>query len=338
MIIKQNIVPSSKYSLKCPHAMTPIGLCVHNTANDASAKNEISYMVSNASQTSFHLAVDDVEVWQGLPLDRNGWHAGDGASGQGNRKHIGIEICYSKSGGEKFTKAESNAIDLIVQLLKERNWTTAQVKKHQDFSGKYCPHRTLDLGWERFINTIKERMNVMPDTMEISIKDFERIRAGSERSEAVHKELGLEGDHVATPIDAFISAIKTLRGYQADATTMRRKLSEAEAEVLNREEQVGRLKEQLLKLEELKQAEAAIHSEAVKAAEKLATEYRVRLESMQTDIDEVYKEKGSLLNKISVLESENAELKKGLTRPLTLFDVISLLIPKLIQKLKEIKL
>lgn len=178
----------------------------------------------------------------------------------------------------------------------------------------------------------------MADTMEISIKDFERIRSGSERSEAVHKELGLEGDHVATPIDAFISAIKTLRGYQADATTMRRKLSEAEAEVLNREEQVGRLKEQLLKLEELKQAEAAVHSEAVKAAEKLATEYKVRLESMQLDIDEVYKEKGGLLNKVSVLESENAELKKGITRPLTLFDVIRLIVPKIIQKLKEIKL
>lgn len=178
----------------------------------------------------------------------------------------------------------------------------------------------------------------MDDMMQISKKDFGRIRAGSERSEAVHKELGLEGDHVTTPIDAFISAIKTLRGYKADATTMRNKLSEAEAEIVNRVEQVGRLKDQLLELEQLKQAEAAIHSEAVKASEKLATEYRVRLESMQTDIDEVYKEKGSLLNKISVLESENAELKKGLTRPLTLFDVISLLIPKLIQKLKEIKL
>lgn len=178
----------------------------------------------------------------------------------------------------------------------------------------------------------------MPDMMEISIKDFERIRSGSERSEAVHKELGLEGDHVATPIDAFISAIKTLRGYQADATTMRRKLSEVEAEVLNREEQVGRLKDQLLKLDELKQAEAAVHSEAVKAAEKLATEYKVRLESMQLDIDEVYKEKGGLLNKVSVLESENAELKKGITRPLTLFDVIRLIVPKIIQKLKEIKL
>ena len=163
MTIKQNLVPASKYALKCPNPMTPIGICVHNTANDASAKGEISFMIGNANQTSFHLAVDDIEVWQGLPLDRNGWHAGDG-NGDGNRKHIGVEICYSKSGGERFAKAEGNAAELIAQLLKERNWGVEKVKKHQDFSltHKYCPHRTLDLGWDRFINKVKEKLVVAP--------------------------------------------------------------------------------------------------------------------------------------------------------------------------------
>jgi hypothetical protein len=52
----------------------------------------------------------------------------------------------------------------------------------------------------------------------------------------------------------------------------------------------------------------------------------------------VYKQKGTLSNRIAVLEAENLELKKGSTRPLTLFDVVSLIIPKIIQKLKEIKL
>jgi N-acetylmuramoyl-L-alanine amidase CwlA len=157
MTIKQYLVPPEKYALKCPNAMSPIGICVHNTANDAPAKNEITYMVNNANQTSFHIAVDDVEAWQGLPLDRNGWHAGDG-NGEGNRKHIGIEICYSKSGGEKFTKAEENAAEVIAQLLKQFGWGVERVKKHQDFSGKYCPHRTLDLGWDRFINKVRAKM------------------------------------------------------------------------------------------------------------------------------------------------------------------------------------
>lgn len=158
MQIKLFLVPPQKYPLKCPHEMAPVGICVHNTANDASAKNEITYMVNNANQTSFHLAVDDIEAWQGIPFNRNGWHAGDGVNGEGNRKYIAIEICYSKSGGEKFDKAEDNAVELIAKLLKDRNWGIEHVKKHQDFSGKYCPHRTLDLGWERFLAKVKKQI------------------------------------------------------------------------------------------------------------------------------------------------------------------------------------
>lgn len=156
--IVQNLVPSSKYNIKCPYEMTPEYITVHNTANDASAMNEIKYMISNNYETSYHFAVDDIQVVQGLPLDRNGWHAGD-SNGTGNRKSIGIEICYSKSGGDKFIKAEQNAVELIAQLLKERGWGVDRVKKHQDWSNKYCPHRTLDLGWDRFIQMIQNQLN-----------------------------------------------------------------------------------------------------------------------------------------------------------------------------------
>lgn len=156
--IIQKLVSSSKYSIKCPYQMTPEYITVHNTANDASAENEISYMNNNNNEISYHFAVDDIQAVQGLPLDRNGWHAGDG-NGTGNRKSIGIEICYSKSGGDRFIKAEENAVELIVQLLKERGWGIDRVKKHQDWSNKYCPHRTLDLGWDRFIKMIETKLN-----------------------------------------------------------------------------------------------------------------------------------------------------------------------------------
>ena len=157
LTIRKNLLPTSKYPIKSPYTMTPTGICVHNTANDASAWNEIAYMVRNNLQVSFHYAVDDKEAVQGLPENRNGWHAGDG-NGDGNRKHIGVEICYSKSGGERFMKAEQNAVLLIVDILKRYKWGIDRVKKHQDFSGKYCPHRTLDLGWQRFLNMIKAEL------------------------------------------------------------------------------------------------------------------------------------------------------------------------------------
>lgn len=155
-IIKR-IVPESKYGIKCPYSMTPTRIVVHNTANDATARNEIAYMTNNNYETSFHYAVDDKEIVQGLPLDRNGWHSSDG-NGKGNREGIAIEICYSKSGGDRFIKAEENAVDLIVYLLKKYNWGIDRVTKHQDYCGKYCPHRTLDMGWNRFLNMIKAKL------------------------------------------------------------------------------------------------------------------------------------------------------------------------------------
>ena len=153
--IRQNLVDESKYSIKCPYDMDPGFIVVHNTANDASANNEIEYMKSNDNKVSFHYAVDDIEIVQGVLENRNAWHAGDGGEGQGNRKGIAIEICYSKSGGEKFDKAEENAVEFIASKLKEKGWGIDKVKKHQDFANKYCPHRTLDLGWDRFLNKIR---------------------------------------------------------------------------------------------------------------------------------------------------------------------------------------
>ena len=137
---------------------------VHNTANDAPAENEIKYMIRNNNKVSFHFAVDDKEVVQGIPTNRNTWNAGDGANGKGNRKGISVEICYSKSGGEKFIKAEKNAAKFIAGILKEKGWGIDKVKTHKSFNGKYCPHRTLDMGWNRFLDMVKSYMNATSQT------------------------------------------------------------------------------------------------------------------------------------------------------------------------------
>lgn len=144
-----HLLSPSKYPLKAPYKMTPTEITLHNTYNDAPAINEAKYMVGNDSATSFHDAVDDKEVRHCIPYDRNAWHAGDG-NGRGNRNSIGVEICYSMSGGERYRKAELNAIDHISNLMILFGIPISNVKTHQERNGKYCPHRMLDegrVGW-----------------------------------------------------------------------------------------------------------------------------------------------------------------------------------------------
>lgn len=158
---KQNMVSSSKYSIKCPYTMTPQYITIHNTSNNASAENEVKYMINNNNQTSYHVAVDDKYVIQAIPFNRNAWHAGDGASGTGNRKSIGIEICYSTGNLETFKKAEANCAKYVATLLKQYGWTTAKVKRHKDWSGKNCPHKTMELGWDRFVKMIQKELDAL---------------------------------------------------------------------------------------------------------------------------------------------------------------------------------
>ncbi|MEM5669915.1 N-acetylmuramoyl-L-alanine amidase [Bacillus cereus] len=150
--------------------MNPEFITVHNTYNDATAENEVSYMIRNDNQVSFHIAVDDKEAVQGIPLERNAWHTGDG-NGNGNRKSIGVEICYSLSGGDRYYKAEDNAAIVVAQLMKQYNIPISKVRTHQSWSGKYCPHRMLDEGrWNSFIERVQNAYNGGGNNMKWTMK------------------------------------------------------------------------------------------------------------------------------------------------------------------------
>lgn len=177
MEIVKMLVPENKYSIKCPYEMTPEFIIIHNTANDASAINEIVYMIGNDKKVSFHCAIDDYRVVQGIPFDRNTWNATDGSNGDGNRKGISLEICYSKSGGERFTEAEKLAAEYTAYLLKQYGWGIEKVKKHEDFyPQKGCPHRTIELGWQRFLNMVQYYMTDKPFDNSIEKGSDEPVR------------------------------------------------------------------------------------------------------------------------------------------------------------------
>ncbi|PGS81996.1 N-acetylmuramoyl-L-alanine amidase [Bacillus cereus] len=170
MEIRKNLVDTSKYGTKCPYTMNPEFISIHNTYNDAPAENEIAYMIRNNNEVSFHIAVDDKEAIQGLPLERNAWACGDG-NGAGNRKSISVEICYSLSGGERYYKAEDNAAVVVAQLMKRYNIPISKVRTHQSWSGKYCPHRMLDEGrWNNFIERVQQAYNGGGNNMKWTMK------------------------------------------------------------------------------------------------------------------------------------------------------------------------
>ncbi|MCI6189958.1 MAG: N-acetylmuramoyl-L-alanine amidase [Clostridium sp.] len=179
MQITNVVCPETKYAIKCPDITDKDGICIHNTYNDASAMSEISYMLGRPEKVSFHVAVDDYRVVTGLPFNRSCFAAGDGRYGKGNAHMINIEICYSKSGGEHFDAAEDLAASYIAYLLKEYGWGIDKVTKHQDYSNKYCPHRTLDLGWERFLKKIESYLEIQNkpiETVEDEGGDLEMAR------------------------------------------------------------------------------------------------------------------------------------------------------------------
>jgi len=193
---KQTLLPSTKYSIKAPFIMAPQFITVHNTANDAPAVNEISYMIGNNNQVSYHVAVDDKEVIQAIPFNRNAWHCGDGGGSndpnalkKGNRLSIGIEICYSKSGGVRYGVAEENAVQYIAKLLKQFGWGIERVKKHQDWNGKYCPHRILSEGrWNSFLKRIEDVMKPMETEKPIE-KDEDIMNFTSPTTKAAVRDL-----------------------------------------------------------------------------------------------------------------------------------------------------
>lgn len=151
-MFKQQFVSKDKYPIKCPYPMKVSYITVHDTGNSGPAVNEIKYMVTNNHQVSFHLAVDEAEVIQGLPLNRNSWACGDGGEGTGNRQSINVEICRpTHVNTSLYKRAEENAVYVVARLLYENQLSIEKLKKHQDWSGKTCPQVLLNEGrWDEF--------------------------------------------------------------------------------------------------------------------------------------------------------------------------------------------
>lgn len=157
MKINQLLIPKSKTKTRPGIKMTPKYITIHETGNsnkgaNANAHARLQYN-GNSRQASWHFQVDDKEIWQSLPTNEVGWHAGDGR-GPGNMSSIAIEICVNSDGN--FAKARANAAWLAAKLMKDHKIPIKNVVQHHKWSGKNCPQKIRAGGlWNSFIKQVE---------------------------------------------------------------------------------------------------------------------------------------------------------------------------------------
>lgn len=137
-------------------------LVIHETGNtgrNANAKSHDEYIhsVAQKKRLSWHYTVDDHSIYQHLPDNEIGYHAGDGdghIKDTGNSSGIGIEMCVNPE--NDYEQTLKNTAALAAHLLRAYHLDLGAVKKHQDFSGKLCPQRLIESGrWDEFLDMVQ---------------------------------------------------------------------------------------------------------------------------------------------------------------------------------------
>lgn len=164
------IVPKNLMPYKCPFVISKEFGVAHNagTPNDPDALTLSKSMSRTKEEKSWHFSVDESTIVQNLPLNRNCWAQGDYTSGWKSKNGIAYEMCRDLDdiNEEKFKLAERNAAILMAELMYQNGWGLDSIKKHQDFADKYCPHRTLDLGWDRYVDMVKQYLDEANEVVE----------------------------------------------------------------------------------------------------------------------------------------------------------------------------
>ena len=141
--IKEGSINRPKIKNSCTY------ITVHETANEkkgADAAAHASYVKSLNERTSWHYTVDDNVIIQHLPDEEKSYHT---ASSNANENSIAIELCVNSDGD--FERTKENAVWLIRELMKKHNIPKENILSHRDWTGKTCPQKLLENGWDAFI-------------------------------------------------------------------------------------------------------------------------------------------------------------------------------------------
>lgn len=154
------------------------GVIAHWTANTnkgANAQANRNYFNNQASvYASAHYVVDDKTIIQCLPDNEVGYHVGANVyKSEGERMRagfssltpnyfvIGFEMCVNSDGD--WNKTYRNSVDLAAHLLRKHGFTTNDLYRHHDITGKDCPKMMLTPeAWGKFKSDITTAMSDDP--------------------------------------------------------------------------------------------------------------------------------------------------------------------------------
>jgi N-acetylmuramoyl-L-alanine amidase CwlA len=139
----------------------PTGITIHNTGNETAGANAAAHAKyqkgadARKRRVSWHFTVDDKSVYQSLPTNEIGWHAGKGNAG--NATTIGVEICMNV---DLDVPAAYRRAALLTAVLafQHKIKVPRQIFQHFDWSGKECPRtlRAQPNGWKAFLDQTRK--------------------------------------------------------------------------------------------------------------------------------------------------------------------------------------
>jgi len=157
--IVQDFIPVGN-SNRPGRKLTPSSITIHNTDNDSKGANAAAHAKyqkgadARRRKVSWHFTVDDKNVFQSLPTNEVGFHAG---TGEGNRTSLAIEICMNS---DLNVPAAYKRAALLTAVLAFQNKikVPSQIVQHHHWSGKNCPRvlREKPNGWKDFLAQVKQ--------------------------------------------------------------------------------------------------------------------------------------------------------------------------------------
>ncbi|EJB01764.1 N-acetylmuramoyl-L-alanine amidase [Rhizobium leguminosarum bv. trifolii WSM597] len=169
--------------------LSPSMITIHNTDNDQPGANAAAHAKyqkgadARARQVSWHFTVDDGPVYQSLPTNEVGWHAG---SHTGNASSIGIEICMNP-GLDTQVAYDSAALLTAVLAYQNRIAVPKGIVQHHYWTGKNCPRvlRERAGGWEAFLIEVIQYARDLKDIAapDLVVADDHHEHGGSNASE-----------------------------------------------------------------------------------------------------------------------------------------------------------